>query len=312
MKEIIDFSGVEKFIDTPVKYYSSGMFLRLAFSVFTGIDSDILLLDEVMSVGDAEFQIKSAKKLQSMFSQGKTIILVSHNPADIVKLCSRVIVLEDGKIREEGAPGKVMMEYMEESIIAAMEAPEKEVKTEDSTSEEIPEPKLQEQPKLRNVVQWDDMNTAPGNEFFRLHKILVRNENRKIEEEICSDEKIIIEIEYDKLIDFETVNIALLINDLKGIALFATSPLLSDIFETNKEYFNLKGIKHLQCQIQENLFGNALFSIDIYAWIDSERKYVNSNIITFKTRIKKSNSITEWYLQGNFSLFPYSKWQVQE
>ncbi len=227
MGEIIDFSGVEKFIDTPVKYYSSGMFLRLAFSVFTGIDSDILLLDEVMSVGDAEFQLKSSRKLQSMFGQGKTIVLVSHNPTDMVKLCSRVMILEEGRIREEGVPGKVVVDYMEDSIMEVLEASmvKPETKETGSVGTEF-KPELKK-PKIRNHLHWDDPNTAPGNDFFKLREIQVRNETRTVEEKIYVDEKIIIELKFEKQDITETINIALNINDINGNPLFVASPLLT-------------------------------------------------------------------------------------
>jgi lipopolysaccharide transport system ATP-binding protein len=97
--EIIDFSGVRKFIDTPVKRYSSGMFVRLAFAVAAHLDADILLIDEVLAVGDQEFQKKSLAKINSLTTtQNKTVIFVSHSMPSILKLCNRCVYISEGKI----------------------------------------------------------------------------------------------------------------------------------------------------------------------------------------------------------------------
>src|SRR5438067_9330993 len=94
--EIFAFSEIEKFIDTPVKWYSSGMYLRLAFSVSAHLQPEILILDEVLAVGDANFQLKCFKKMQEVREKGSTLLVVSHNMDSIVRLCKRVLLLSDG------------------------------------------------------------------------------------------------------------------------------------------------------------------------------------------------------------------------
>lgn len=109
--EIISFSGIEEFLDTPVKHYSSGMFLRLAFSVMAHLNSDILIVDEVIAVGDAEFQEKCLEKMRSIAAQGKTVILVSHQ-LDIVKdLCNRVMWLHKGRLVADGETEAILERY---------------------------------------------------------------------------------------------------------------------------------------------------------------------------------------------------------
>jgi len=114
MDEIIDFSGIEKFIDTPVKRYSSGMYVRLAFAVAAHLDPEILLIDEVLSVGDAAFQQKSLQKMGESTQQGKTLLFVSHNMSAIRNLCQYVILLEKGKIAKFGLSAEVIGSYMKE------------------------------------------------------------------------------------------------------------------------------------------------------------------------------------------------------
>lgn len=102
--EIVDFSGINDFIDTQVKFYSSGMYVRLAFSVAINVDPDILLVDEVLAVGDELFQQKCIAKIKQFQSQGRTIIIVSHAPGQIIDLCDSVVLLEDGRPTFIGAP----------------------------------------------------------------------------------------------------------------------------------------------------------------------------------------------------------------
>jgi lipopolysaccharide transport system ATP-binding protein len=111
--EIVAFSEVEQFIDTPVKYYSSGMFVRLAFSVAVHLTPEILLLDEVLSVGDAGFQHKSMEKMKELLGSGATIVLVSHNAQAIRDICKRAIWLDKGTIQMDGLSSSVADKYHE-------------------------------------------------------------------------------------------------------------------------------------------------------------------------------------------------------
>ena len=110
-KGIIEFAGVGDFIDAPVKQYSSGMYLRLAFTVATEIDPDILLIDEILAVGDAPFQQKCIDRMQSFRQAGKTILFVSHSMPQVAQLCDRVILLEQGAIMADGQPDEVIAAY---------------------------------------------------------------------------------------------------------------------------------------------------------------------------------------------------------
>lgn len=110
--EIVEFSGVSKFIDTPVKFYSSGMGVRLAFSVAAHLEPEILLIDEVLSVGDAAFQKKSLGKMEEVSQQGRTVLFVSHNMGAVRSLCSRAILLEEGALVKEGNVDDVINYYL--------------------------------------------------------------------------------------------------------------------------------------------------------------------------------------------------------
>ncbi len=139
---IVDFSGIAKFIDTPVKRYSSGMYVRLAFSVAAHLEPDILLLDEVLAVGDSEFQEKCLQKMKEIITnKGCTILFVSHNISSVLQLCNRAILLKEGKMAAEGAPRQVVNHYYE--LIG----------------------------KRKFFQVWNKKETAPGNETIRVKRL---------------------------------------------------------------------------------------------------------------------------------------------
>ncbi len=114
--EIIDFSELEQFIDTPVKRYSSGMTVKLGFSIATSMEADILIVDEVLAVGDLAFQRKCFDRMEELIKrQGKTVLLVSHNIRQIQRLCNRVILLDHGRINIEGDPQSVCDSFYQQS-----------------------------------------------------------------------------------------------------------------------------------------------------------------------------------------------------
>lgn len=116
--EIVEFSGIEKFIDIPVKFYSSGMYVRLAFSISVHLLPEIFLLDEILSVGDAEFQQKSMEKVKELVqNKNSSVILVSHNLQSVRELCQRVILLDEGKVKKIGKPETVIENYLKNNHV---------------------------------------------------------------------------------------------------------------------------------------------------------------------------------------------------
>lgn len=111
LNEIIQFSELEEFIDNPVRTYSSGMYMRLAFSVAINVDADILLIDEILAVGDQHFQEKCYAKLRQLRDSDKTIVIVTHDLENVLNLCTRAVWLYEGKIRMDGKPKEVIDEY---------------------------------------------------------------------------------------------------------------------------------------------------------------------------------------------------------
>jgi ABC-type polysaccharide/polyol phosphate transport system ATPase subunit len=113
--EIVDFAEIEKFLDTPVKRYSSGMYVRLAFAVAAHLEPEILIVDEVLAVGDVEFQKKCLNKMSEVASGGRTVLFVSHNLTAVADLCTRALLLQKGEVRQVGTPDEVIATYIEQS-----------------------------------------------------------------------------------------------------------------------------------------------------------------------------------------------------
>ena len=165
--EIVDFSGISKFIDTPVKRYSSGMAVRLAFSVAAHLDPEILIIDEVLAVGDADFQKQCLNKMEKVGQQGRTVIFVSHNMPAVTRLCERTILLEEGKMIEDGPSHKIVSAYLNSSLGTTA------------------------------AREWPDAARAPGGDVARLRAVRVCNEDGKIVESVDIRQQFKIEMEFE-------------------------------------------------------------------------------------------------------------------
>ena len=111
--EIVAFAEVERFLETPIKYYSSGMYVRLAFAVAAHFEPEILILDEVLAVGDAPFREKCLKKMREVSQQGRTVFYVSHDLMSVQQLCGRILLLESGRLIKDGEPAAVVQKYLD-------------------------------------------------------------------------------------------------------------------------------------------------------------------------------------------------------
>jgi lipopolysaccharide transport system ATP-binding protein len=167
--EIVDFAEVEKFLDTPVKRYSSGMYLRLAFAVAAHLESEILIVDEVLAVGDAGFQKKCLAKMERVGKSGRTVLFVSHSMPTVTRLCSRAILLQKGVMICEGLAHDVVRCYLCSDV------------------------------ETRAVRRWDDVGRAPGNDVARLRSVRVLNEEGRVTETFDPRSPIALEIEFEVL-----------------------------------------------------------------------------------------------------------------
>ncbi len=164
--EIVNFSEIEKFIDTPVKRYSSGMYVRLAFAVAAHLEPEILLVDEVLAVGDIVFQKKCLGKMGEVAKGGRTVLFVSHNMESIRKLCTQGIILHEGTVMMEGSADEAVSKYLGEKM--------------DRTAERT----------------WPDINKAPGDDVVRMRAVRVLDRNGKVCTNFDVRDPVSVELEY--------------------------------------------------------------------------------------------------------------------
>ena len=228
---IVDFAEVEKFLDTPVKRYSSGMYVRLAFAVAAHLNPEILIVDEVLAVGDANFQKKCLGKMQDVSQQdGKTVIFVSHNMSTILRLCKNVILLNQGQILKMGAGEEVTRDYLtlgSEKAIAA---------------ERI----------------WPNSQQTPGDQVARLCAARVLNARGEVSETIDIAEPMSIEIEYEFLGgNVDCVAAFHVINDM-GVTLFASGDFTNPHWKATPR---TPGVVRSTCQIPAHFFAEGRVSV---------------------------------------------------
>jgi lipopolysaccharide transport system ATP-binding protein len=193
--EIVAFAEIERFIDTPVKRYSSGMYMRLAFAVAAHLEPEILLVDEVLAVGDAAFQKKCLGKLGDAASEGRTVLFISHNMTAIQSMCKRVLWLNSGEIVEQAETDKVVSNYMKGGTAFSTER------------------------------VWNGMDSAPGNDKIRLHQMSVRPVGGTPADVMTIQTPLTIECQYWNLEPDARLSLSLHVFNEQGIVVFATTPL---------------------------------------------------------------------------------------
>jgi lipopolysaccharide transport system ATP-binding protein len=192
LDEIVAFSGVEQYLDEPVKLYSSGMYMRLAFSVAAHIEPEILLIDEVLAVGDADFQKKSIRRVEQIGEHGQTVLLVSHNIQTVLRLCRRALLLDQGRVVSIGSAGEVTASYL--GIGGAN----------------------------RGARRYAAGPYAPGDRVVRLRGVRVRDQDGETLDTVDIGQGCGIEIEFEVLEGGAALFPSLVINSERGAALWAT------------------------------------------------------------------------------------------
>lgn len=237
--EIVEFSGVAKFLDTPVKRYSSGMQVRLAFAVAAHLQPEILLVDEVLAVGDAQFQAKCLGKMESVTNEGRTVIFVSHNLAAVRRLCPRSLVLEKGRLTFDGDTDKAIEHYL------ASEGPR---------DEGVLTGELLEQRLVKSRIY----GPTP---YFRCDRIMLTNEEGVAKTEFTSDEEIQLVIDWEVLRELPSFRILVQLVDRDAVPLLRTETI-DDPGQT--ELLPLRpGSYRSRCTFPANLFGGARLKLNV-------------------------------------------------
>ena len=274
--EIVDFAGTEKFLDTPVKRYSSGMYVRLAFAVAAHLEPEILVIDEVLAVGDAAFQKKCMSKIQDVASgPGRTVLFVSHNMIAIQSLCQQAVLLERGRLKNTGPAASVVASYLSESM------------------------------ESNQAPTWDDPATAPGNSIMRIRRISISDGNDLGCTSLTMQTEIRIETEYTVDATNALLHITYhLLND-QGITVLTSG---------NKPRVHSAGNYRAVCRIPGNLLNSGGYFLKLFI-VQNENTpiYEKEDVASFNVKDTAQREtaymgrepgivqpILEWYTEGPF------------
>jgi lipopolysaccharide transport system ATP-binding protein len=253
--EIVDFSGVEKYIDTPVKRYSSGMYIRLAFAVSAHLEPDILIVDEVLAVGDVEFQKKCLGKMKDVSSKdGRTILFVSHNMTAIKNICETTIFMKNGKFVSSGNAAQIIQQY------------------------------LSFETKNTSKMISEDVSSAPGNEYIRVRRIEVvpRQEKNK---PITVHTPVNIEIDFWNFVDDKEINLSLHLNTMNYECVFNVG--------TRPRYLK-KGMHHATCEIPGDFLNDGFYTIRLM-FIEDRSKTLFEIADAVNIEVHEEREETGWH-----------------
>ncbi len=241
LEGIIAFSELEEFIDHPVRTYSSGMYMRLAFAVAINVDADILLIDEILAVGDAAFQAKCFAKMQEIKAKGTTIVIVSHAMAQLEQICERSIWIEDGVIRMDGAPRDVHPHYMERMSR----------KNQQRRADEASDRVMEEKDEAGNLKRW-------GSGEARMTAVTVLDAEGKERKTYTPWEPFTVHIEYtaEKRLEDAVIGLALYRED--GTLVYGTNTLID-----TSEPVALEGFGAIDLRIGSLPVANGRYSVDL-------------------------------------------------
>lgn len=276
--EIVDFSGVEPFIDTPVKRYSSGMRVRLAFSVAAHLQPEILLVDEVLAVGDAAFQKKCLGKMGNVAQEGRTVLFVSHNMVALQSLCPRAIWIHDGRIKMDGAAGHVTSSYLQSAA--------------SSLTEQV----------------WDDIETAPGNDTVRLHRVRVRPNDGQPSDPITMKTPLLMEVEFWNLVPDARLHITLHLYTEQQIIAFTAGSAVDPVWRDRPLR---TGLLRSVCQIPGSLLNSGMHWIVVLVVQDGSRViYRHEDALTFDV-LDMGKRQGAWYGKEPGVVHPKMEWTTE-
>jgi lipopolysaccharide transport system ATP-binding protein len=237
--EIVAFAETERFLDTPVKRYSSGMYVRLAFAVAAHLEPEILLVDEVLAVGDAAFQKKCLGKMGDVATQGRTVLFVSHNMVAVQTLCQRAIWLDGGRIVQEGEAGEVVAKYLATGKQAISEQ------------------------------HWPDLEQAPGNDQVRIHRLRVYPAGGEMDDPITMETPLVVEVEYWNLQPDQVINSCLHFYTEHMVVAFTSSPNDNEALQTNRP--KPAGLFREVCYVPGNLLNSGVYRLWLLMIADTSR-----------------------------------------
>ena len=278
---IVDFAEVETFLDTPVKRYSSGMYVRLAFAVAAHLEADILVVDEVLAVGDAKFQERCLSKMDELSTRGRTVFFVSHNMASVQRLCTRAALLHEGELLAQGEVAKVVEQYLQSGL--------------SPSSERV----------------WPDRDKAPGSDVARLKAVRVLDMDGKTVTEVSTRQDFLLEIEFWVLEEGAVVEAGFhLADDQGGLIVMA-----GDFQDLELQGPRRAGVHVSRCRIPGDFLNSRKYMIHVWLCTNPhtlharERDAIVLNVgDDMKPEGARGNYTAEWPNAAVRPLFDWESW----
>jgi lipopolysaccharide transport system ATP-binding protein len=246
--EIVDFAEIEKFIDTQVKHYSSGMYMRLAFAVAAHLEPEILLIDEVLAVGDALFQKKCLGKMENVAKEGRTVLFVSHNMTSIVQLCKNAILLQSGILCANGIVQEVVDNYIASGI------------------------------EIGSEISWN-FDKAPGNETVKIKSIRILDKNKKVSSNYYISDPITIEMDFWCMSSGARLNPSFHVLNVYNVCIFATGNSDDPVWGA-KQYS--PGLYRSKCVIPGRLLNSGNYHVSAFVTKDHVIAAQKEEIVSFQ------------------------------
>ena len=279
-QDIVAFSGCEEFIDTPIKRYSSGMKVRLGFSVAAFLDADIIIIDEVLAVGDADFQTRAIQKILEITKNGsKTILFVSHNLASVKSLCSRCILLDKGELIYDGEIDIAISKYLGYDI------------------------SLSDRERL-----WDP-DTAPGNDRYKLRSAKIIADGKSFGEPLSTADTIRIEMEVELMDKTQLPDITLQLFSEAGEFLAASSTI--QLSENTSEFKEAGTLIRFSSVLPPNVFNQSIYRINVLL-LEDKKSVVHRFDDLFKLAFTASDRDPQaWMGQAKSHFLPHLHWNIE-
>ena len=277
-EEIVEFSGIEKYIDTPVKRYSSGMWVRLGFAVAAHLDPEILLIDEVLAVGDAEFQKKCLGKMDDVARGGRTVIFVSHKMGSISRLCDRALWIDNGELMMRGEPEEAISEY----LLTGAEEDGKKV--------------------------WSDGLSTNGSKEVAVSAVKIRNSEDQVTSSVSAAETFYVDIEFEVTDFLHQCRLGFFISKYDGTVIFST-------YDSDVEGLNggrSPGHYEISCEVPGNLLGPGEYTISLDGEVPGIKKLVHAEGVLCLT-VEDTNALGSVHENGRQGVIqPDLEWESRE
>lgn len=301
--EIIAFSGIGDYAQQPVKHYSSGMYVRLAFSVAAFLKSDILLLDEVLSVGDAAFRRKAMNKIKDLLREGTAVLFVTHNLGEILDLCNQCIWMEHGRIRAMGNSVELVKDYLENSLWA-----NPEVTGRDSSEAMATDSRTIGQQLAHPAFEAGSAAEAPGDRLIAITQVAARAKNKTIGEAIYMNEVLVLSLSIAlKETAEQPVFVGFRINDLSGLCVFGSSSIL----EEGGAWVTEAGSYSWEIEVPANFFNAGIFSLNVaYNVGFAAVTIIPGEILYFRVLFNEEERDKPWFERFPGATRPLVNWRA--